>query len=491
MTKKLFGTKRYWKMLIGLALPIAIQNLLTSSFVLVDTLMVGSLGDVSLAAVGMAGQWSWLLNLMLFGFSSGASVFFAQYFGDENLEGIKKTYGIVMFFVSISVLVFTILGFLAPKLIISIFNRDKNVLQIGSDYLKIAVFSYPAIAVNQIIGVLLRSTGRAKLPMYVAAFTSVLNAFLDYTLIFGAFGCPALGIKGAAIATCVSAWAGPLIIFAVLMYQKDDIVCAPVRELFGFSKEDVAVFFNRAFPVLINEVMWGLGMFALNVVYSNMGYEYYAAVTILKTFENIAFSFFVGLDNACCIMVGQEIGGGKIKTGIKDAKRFMILVPLFASVISVAVIIFRADLVNIFNTAGTITEKTIECAKTIMIIYALMLPSKNFLYVIITGVFRSGGDTKTGMKYDISCLWLISVPVAIVTAFLIKLPFVMVYIASLVFEDVLKFILCLRHFISKKWVMPVTETGRKAYEEYKKAAQFAKSLSSDDYEIDEKLKDIR
>ena len=194
MLKQLFGGKRYWGAIFTIGIPIAIQNLLTSSFVLVDTLMISSLGDVSLAAVGMAGQWSWLLNLALFGFSSGASVFFSQYYGDKNLEGIKKTYGIVMFFVLISSAVFAIFGFLIPERIISIFNRDTNVLEIGARYLKIAVFSYPAIALNQIVGVLLRSTGRAKLPMYVAALTTVLNAILDYALIFGEFGFPELGI---------------------------------------------------------------------------------------------------------------------------------------------------------------------------------------------------------------------------------------------------------------------------------------------------------
>ena len=280
MLRKLFGGKRYWAAMLNLALPIAIQNLLISSFVLVDTLMVSSLGDISLAAVGMAGQWSWLLNLALFGFASGASVFFSQYYGDENLEDIKKTYGIVMTFVCCAAVLFALFGGLIPKQIISIFNRDAQVLDVGIRYLRIAVFSYPAIVINHIIGVLLRSTGRAKLPMFVAAFTTVLNAFMDYALIFGKFGFPNLGVEGAAIATCISAWAGPVIIFAIMFYRKDEIVCAPLSELLNFKKEDVKIFFSRALPVLINEVLWGLGTFALNVVYSNLGYENYAAITI-------------------------------------------------------------------------------------------------------------------------------------------------------------------------------------------------------------------
>ena len=468
MLRRLFGGKRYWNTVLHLAVPIAIQNLLTSSFVLVDTLMVSQLGDVSLAAVGMAGQWSWLLNLTLFGFSSAASVFFSQYYGDKNIDGIKKTYGIVLAFLSIAVALFTMFGFLIPKSIISIFNRDVSVLDIGSRYLRIAVFSYPAIALNQIIGVLLRSTGRAKLPMYVSLVTTILNAFLDYGLIFGKFGLPALGIEGAAIATVISAWVGPLLILGVVIYEKNEVVCAPVGELLNFSRHDLKLFFTRAFPVIMNEVLWGFGTFTLNVIYSNMGYEYYAAMTILKTFDNIVFAFFVGLNNSCCIMVGQEIGGGKIKMGIKDARRFVLLVPLLACVASVLIVVFRGGLIGIFNTAGTITQLTLDTAYAIMAVYAMAFTLRNFLYVVITGVFRSGGDTKTGLKYDLFCLWMFGVGVALISAYVLRLPFVWVYALSLIFEDWPKTVLCIRHFFSKKWIMPVTETGKEALLEYKK-----------------------
>lgn len=468
MVRRLLGGKRYWQKLLSLAVPMAIQNLLISSFVLIDTLMVSMLGDVSLASVGMAGQWSWLLNLTMFGFSSGAAVFFAQYFGDKNIDGIKKTYGITMFFLSIAAMIFALSGFFFSKQIISIFNRDIQVLDIGSRYLKIAVFSYPAIVINQVMGVYLRSTGRVKLPMYISLVTTVLNAFLDYGLIFGAFGLPELGIEGAAIATCISAWVGPILLYLVMLYQKDEVICAPMSEVFGFKRKDVALFYSRAFSVIVNEVLWGLGTFALNVIYSNLGYEYYAAMTILKTFDNIVFAFFVGINNACCVMVGAEIGGGEIKMGIKDAKRFAFLVPITACIVSVCIVLFRGSLVGIFNLAGTITETTLNTAKIIMIVYAIEFPVRNFLYLIITGVFRSGGDTHTGMIYDLSCLWFISVPVAAICAFVLKLPFVLVYAAGMIFEDWLKAILCIRHFLSKRWIMPVTETGKIALEEYKK-----------------------
>jgi len=466
LLRNLFGGKRFWGSVLSLAIPIAIQNLLTSSFVLVDTLMVGQLGDVALAAVGMAGQWSWLLNMVLFGVCSGAAVFIAQYFGDKNHTGIVKTYGIGLCASVLISFLFLLAGCLVPQVVISIFNRDAGVLDAGVSYLKIAAFSYPAIALNLIFNTVLRSTGRVKIPMYIAFVTTILNAVLDYGLIFGAFGLPALGVRGAALATVISSWSGPVLIYVVSAFLGDDIFFAPIREQFGFQKQMVIDFLKKALPVVLNETLWGLGTIFYNIIFSNLGYEYYAAVTVLRTFENIAFVFFVGLNNAACVMIGRDIGAGNIERALKDAKRFMLLVPLAGAVVGVFILLFREQLVGIFNLGGKITQTTLAAAMGIMAVYALELPIRNIPYVTIVGVFRSGGDTKTGMKYDLLCLWGISLPVTFVVAFILKIPFVLVFAASYIFEDYLKSFLCIRYFISKKWVRPVTENGQRALREY-------------------------
>lgn len=468
MLQNLLGGKRFWGSVLSLGIPIAVQNLLTSSFTLVDTLMVGQLGDISLAAVGMAGQWSWFLNMVLFGICSGASVFFAQFFGDGNQDGIVKTYGIASSSTVLMSLVFAVLGYVFPKQVISIFNRNPDVLDAGIRYLKIAVFSYPAIALNMIACTVLRSTRRVKLPMYVALFTTFANAFLDYGLIFGAFGLPRLGIEGAAIATVISSWSGPIIIYVIMALVRDELFFAPVHEMFGFTGRMIAEFYKKAFPVILNESLWGLGTICYNIIFSNLGYEYSAAVTILRTFENIAFSFFVGFNNAGCVMIGQDIGAGNIKRALADARRFMFLVPAAGLVIGILIAFFRQPLIHIFNMGGNISEKTLAAAMGIMLVYAIELPVRNIPYVTIVGVFRSGGDTKTGMKYDFLCLWGISLPVTFLAAFIFKIPFVFVFACSYIFEDYLKSVLCLRHFASKRWVKPVTETGKTALKAYLK-----------------------
>lgn len=446
--------------MLTLAVPIAVQNLLTSSFTLVDTLMVGQLGDISLAAVGMAGQWSWLLNMLTFGICSGAAVFFSQFFGEGNKKGFLHTYGLSLGSGLLFALLFMLIGFFAPEAVIRIFNRDAAVLENGARYLKIAVFSYPAIMLNMLVNMVLRSTRRVKLPMIVSFFTTALNAVLDYALIFGAFGLPALGIRGAAIATVISAWSGPVLIFVISAFRKDEVFFAPFRSLFGFDSAFVGQFAKKAFPVMMNETLWGLGTVCYNAIFSNMGYEYTAAVSILRTFENIAFAFFAGMTNAASVVIGQDIGRGEIRMGVQNARRYMIIVPLTCLLVGTFVLFFRDGLISIFNMTGSISEKTLSAARGILLVYALEIAIRNIPYVAIVGIFRAGGDTKNGMKFEMMSLWAISVPMTFISAFVLKLPFVAVFAISYICEDYLKAVLCLRHFVRNKWLKPVTESGK-------------------------------
>ena len=204
MFKKYFGDMGFWRIALKLAFPVAMQNLLTSSFILVDTIMVGQLGDLSLSAVGMAGQFGWFLNMITFGMCSGAAVFISQYWGAKDTAGIRRTYGIAVVSVCLISALFFVIGLLFPEGVVRIFNREPDVVEAGAAYLRIACWSYLATGVNMVFCIVLRSTENVKLPMYVSLVTTVLNAFMDYGLIFGAFGMPEMGIRGAALATVLS-----------------------------------------------------------------------------------------------------------------------------------------------------------------------------------------------------------------------------------------------------------------------------------------------
>lgn len=462
---KLFKDKGFWKNALTLAIPVALQNMLISSYTLFDTLLVSRLGDVSLSAVGMVGQWGFLMNMFVIGIASGTTVFVSQYWGIKNKKKIRTVCGIALLSSMAVALVFTVISLAAPHFVVGIFNKDEKIIEEGTRYLLWVSLSYFAVIINNVLSTVLRSTEEVRLPMYVSAFTTVLNIILDYCMIFGKFGFPEMKIEGAAIATSISAWLGVLIIALVSIIKKN-ILFARLKEFFVFSLEDVKVFAKRAVPIVCNEGLWGLGTFVFNIIFANMGYEYYAAVTIHKSFENMAFVFFVGLCSASTVMIGKSIGQGKIKRGIDDAKRFAIAVPLTAVIVGTIVIIFRKQLVGIFNMSGNISEVTLSSAIAIMTIYAVELPVRIIPYIQIVGIFRSGGDTVNGVKYDLFTLWGLSIPATAIAVYVFKVPFVVAYAIMYIFDDYVKMFLCIRHFRSYKWIKPVTEEGKKALIEF-------------------------
>lgn len=463
----LFSDKGFWRTALKLALPISLQNMLISSFTLADTLFVSQLGDVSLSAVGMMGQWGWLLNMILIGVSSGTSVFVAQYWGVKDIKKINMTCGIAAISAIFVSGLFTVISLLAPDFVVNIFNDDANVVSEGTAYLLIVCLSYPAVAITNILSSVLRSVEDVKLPMYVSVFTTVLNIFLDYAMIFGKFGFSQMGIKGAALATTISAWLGVLLILFVSLIKKN-ILYAPIKDSFGFKLSDIKTFYKKAMPVIFNETMWGAGTFIFNIIFGHMGYEYFAAITILRSFENIAFVFIIGLCTACSIMVGKSIGRGKIERGIDDTKRFIIIFPVVSFIIAVLIFIFRPELIGIFNLNNNISDVTLNAAMSIMAFYAFEFTIRQIPYLMIVGIFRSGGDTVTGVKYDLMSLWLLSIPATLIAVYVIKVPFTVAFAVMYIFEDYVKTLLCIKYYKSMKWIKPVTVEGKSALSDYQR-----------------------
>ena len=462
---KLFNNKLFWKNAMKIAVPVAVQNLLFSSFTLIDTLFVSRLGDVSLSAVGMSSQWNMLLNLATFGICSGTGVFVSQFWGIKDKEKIHKTMGIALSAAMLITLLFFAFTFLFPQSVIGIFNKNTDVIREGKSYIAIVCFTYPALAINDVLSIVLRSCEKVRLPMLSSVVITGVNIFLDYCLIFGKLGFPQMGVSGAALATVIASWLGTLVIISVSLIQKNILITKP-KNVFAFHLSDIRTFFAKAFPVMLNESLWGLGTFIFNVVFANMGYEYYASITIVKTFENMAFVFFVGFCSACSVMIGKSIGSGEIRQGIVDSKRFTILVPAVSLLVGVVAVIFREQIVSVFDMGNNISELTLSTAKVLILIYSAVLPFRMLGFTFIVGIFRAGGDTVTAAKCDLGALWLASIPATLIAAYLLKLPFLACYVVMYVFEDVTKLVFSIPHYRKRKWIKPVTEEGKTALKEF-------------------------
>ena len=465
------GDRPFWQTTLRIAVPIVIQNLLTSSFALVDTLMVSSLGDLTLSAVGMAGQWNFVYNMLIIGVSGTLSLFASQFFGVGDEKGIRRSYGMSLLAGLLFVLLFVLPAALFPREVVRLFNKDPEVIAVGAAYLRIAVWSYPATMLSFVFASLLRSMEKVRQPMYASAVATVLNVFFNYGLIFGKFGLPRMGVEGAALATCISAWSGPLILLAISLIKKD-VLTSHLRDVFRFSRRQAAAYVKKCVPLTFNCGIWGFGTMIVTAIFSNYGYEEYAAVTMLRTFGDLLFACYVGFGNASIILVGQDVGAGRITEAKRNAVRYTVLVILASAILGGAVAIFRRQLIALYDTAGTLSDTTIATAMGILLFYGLEQPFRNVAYIEMDGIYRAGGDAVTGAILDGSCLWGLAIPMALLSVHVWDLPFVWVFAITYLVEDVPKTVLCLWHLLSDRWLKPVTPEGKAGLAAYK--AQRAK-----------------
>lgn len=441
--------RAFWRTILPLALPIALQNLLMTSFRLVDTLMIGKLGDVSIAAVGLAGAASFLLELIMFGIASGSAVFMAQYHGAKNTDGILRTLGTMLVFALPFALLFTGFIFTCPQLFMRILTNEEALIVEGAKYLRFACFSYLGMALTQAMSIVLRSTEKVRVPMIATSVAAVLNAVLNYVFIFGKLGLPAMGVAGAGLATSIAAISSPVVIALISRRQKN-LLCAPLKKIFAI-KGFVGLFWSRALPVLLNEGFWALSIVGLNMVFGRMGTDNYAALTIFRTVENFGFVFFMGICNACNILVGKSIGEGDYELCKNYARRFIKLIPVLGIPLGVLLVLLRAPVLSLFD----ISDTAFRTAELLLIIYAIDINIRNIPYITVVGIFRAGGDTRIGLVADMLVMYVISLPVTILCGLVWKLPFITTYLVMIVAEDICKCAITLPHFFRMKWIKPV------------------------------------
>jgi len=222
---------------------------------------------------------------------------------------------------------------------------------------------------------------------------------------------------------------------------------------------------------MLNEGLWALGIVVLNMIYANQGYEYYAGMTIFKTFADMSFAFYAGLGGACVVMVGKSVGQGKIERCLQDATRFNVLIPLAGLIIGGLTILLRHPLIRLFATGDNLSQVTLQTALAVTIFCSVEVWFRNISYVQIVGVFRSGGDSFCGMLYDLGSIWLVSIPLTLLAANVLHLPFIAIVMVAYLGEDIPKSILCLWHFKTGRWLKPVTPEGREALDRFRKKAK--------------------
>ncbi len=443
----------FYKNMLRLALPIAFQQLLVSCAQLVDTAMVTRLGNVVVSSVGVSSRWIFLMNLFYFGISSGSAAMIAQFWGAKEKSNIKRSYGIALIFGAAVAVVFSVSMFTIPELMLRVFTDEQAVIETGAQYMKIVAFMGFFSAFNQITCTALRATERVNPPLFTSMAAVAVNTMLNYILIYGKLGFPAMGIRGAALATLTSTIVQSILLLIVLRTSKE-IYSDPIKDFFNLSKAFFRRFSIVCLPVVFNEVAWAMGTNIYAMVFARQGSESYAGYTIFSSIEQIAFVFFVGICHACSIMTGKTIGEGNNLGAYKQAKKFVIMTPIIGLITGTVLAFVRNPLLSLLEIE---TQGAFDVASSLILLYCLWLPIRNIPYTLIVGTFRAGGDTKIGIFYDCISLYAISIPVVVYLGFFAKVDFVYLIMAMYLCEDIPKTIMSLIRFKSKKWIRNLTD----------------------------------
>jgi putative MATE family efflux protein len=442
----LFQDKVFYNRLVRLAAPIILQTFFNSLMNLVSGIMIGQLGDTSVAAQGLAVQISFLLFILMFGISSGGAIFFAQFWGSRNIHNIRKVLGVTLSLALFFASIFTFISLFFPTVVLHIYSNDEAVIAIGSQYLRILAPSFLMLSVTYVFSAALRSTGNVKLPMLVSTSTLILNIVLTYGLIFGKLGLPGIGILGGAIAMTISQ-AAAVTLLIWFTYRQKYTVAASIKEMFAFNRDFLKKVLKRTLSVMGNEFFWGLGMSTYSVIYAHINTESIAAFNIMSNIDNLAFVFFMGLSEACAIIVGNTIGEGREELAFRYARRIIRIALISGILMGAVILIVGPRILSIYKISPTVAQFT----RSLILVQAAFFWARALNLTTFIGSFRSGGDTRFAYLVDIGSLWGIGIPLAAAGAFIFHLPVYFVYLIAMS-DEVFKFIVSQVHFSRREWI---------------------------------------
>lgn len=436
----------FYKVLLTIAIPIIVQNFLSSSLNMVDNLMIGNLGEASIAAVGQANQLFFLFTLMSFGLNSGGAIFFSQFHGSGDYRSFKKYMGMTMVLGGVIAAAFTAIAVIFPEKVMGLYSEDPAVLKASVDYLRIVGFSYILSNLSVTMIFALRSTGQAFVPMFSSVLGLGTNTVLNYLLINGVFGFPRLEVRGAALATLIAR----IIEFSVLFYivfLKSNLLNATFKELTSFRKPNVTNFLRVAAPVLLNETFWSLGIVVYNYSYSKLGVSSFAAIQIQNTITQLFYVFSFGICNAAAIITGNLIGKGDVELLKVYASKIIRLTFMVGVVTSVLLTLSKNPILSLYR----LEESTRDTTFKLLTYISFIVPVRFLNVLFVVGLFRGGGDTRYSLFAETASLWLVGVPLVSLTALVFKLPVEQVFMMSFL-EEIVKFLICMPRYRSKKWI---------------------------------------
>lgn len=400
--------KQLYKTLGLLAVPVMVQNFLTTALNLIDTLMIGKVSadsSAAIAAVGYANQIYFAVSLFIVGFTGASQVYAAQYYGKGDYNGVRRALGLGLISCGGFCLLCQLAASFWPGQLISLFTNDQEVIRLGGSYLSIVAWSYFITGITFVYSAVLRSMRAVRLPVIVAVVGIVVNTALNYILIYGKLGFKAMGVDGAAWATLIARILQLVIILLAVYLPKTELACG-VRKLFSISRSFLKDYVRTAAPIIINEGLWGVGTSLYTVYYGHISTSAGAAAQVASNVEKFAWIIIGSVGTVAAIVLGNELGCGNKQKAFAQAKQMNKLMLLFAAVLMVIMCAVAPWFPNIVDVG----EDTARTCSLLILILACVTPFKAMNYNTNIGILRSGGDTTFCCVLESCLIWLVSVP---------------------------------------------------------------------------------
>lgn len=437
--------KSFFKTVCNLAIPVALQSMLQASFSVIDQIMIGQLGSVSVAGVGLAGKFSSVYTVMVSAVGAAAGIMISQYLGQKNEREVRRS-----FFVNLAIAlglagIFTILCITFPMQLMGFYTKDLNTKIAAAEYLQIFAWTFLPVAGATLLSTLLRCMEKAMLPLAASIAAAILNTGLNYVLIFGKAGITPLGAKGAAIATVVSQAGNLLIMLFMYLKYKDKTEKSVSKEKNGrFLWHQ---YMQMLLPILVCEFLWSLGENIYAGIYGHLGTESCAAMTLINPIQSLMIGALCGISQAASILVGKMLGNKEYEEAYQASKKLIWYAFTGSCILSVVILLTRGVYIQLYQVEDSVKILTGQ----ILVAYALVAPFKVLNMTLGGGIIRSGGKTNYVMVIDMIGTWIFGVPLGLLSAFVLKLSIPYVYfILSL--EECVRFGISVVVFRKRKWM---------------------------------------
>lgn len=443
---KLLGTKEFYRRVCAVAVPIALQSMITIGVNMLDTIMLGSLGETALSASSLANQFINIYQIACMGLGMGASVLVSRFWGMKDGRSIKKTITIMFRLCILVGLIFTVLTILLAGPIMRIYTPDPEIIEKGVEYFRWSIPTYLLLGLSLTATIVIRSVKAVKVPLICSVFSFFANLFFNWVFIFGNLGAPRMEVAGAALGTVLARiieFTAIMIYFLVL----DKKIRYQIKDLFLDCHDLVAEYIRISIPVIISDSLLALGNSAIAMIMGRIGAAFVAANSITVVTQQLTTVLTQGISQAGCIITGHTLGEGKREKAQREGYQFLAFGVMVGIVASGIILIINEPMVSMYN----ITSETREIALQLMDAVALILIFQSANSILTKGVLRGGGDTKFLMVADILFLWIASVPLGILAGLYLKLPAFWIYFFMKI-DQIIKSIWCVFRLRSGKWI---------------------------------------